>query len=83
MRPVTSKKKTEYNTKEPGRGNNWAKSWVSDRKMVFEPKFIDLWEKSLDLAIKPTAKYTLIFHTTTTEPGYNIYITHKNAEIDA
>ena len=77
------KKKTEYNTKEPGRGDNWAKSWVADRKMVFEPKFIDLWEKTTDMAVKPTAKYTLIFHTTTTEPGYNIYISHKNAEIDA
>ncbi len=77
------KKKAEYNTKEPGRGDNWAKSWVADRKLTFEPKFVDLFEKSTSWNIKPTAKYTLIFHTTTTEPGYNIYITRKNAEIDA
>ena len=33
--------------------------------------------------VKADAKYTIIFHTTTTEPGYNIYVTRKNAEIDA
>jgi hypothetical protein len=77
------KKKAEYNSKEPGRGDSWAKSWISDRKMVFEPKFIDLFEKTSDMTVKATAKYTIIFHTTTTEPGYNIYISKKNAEIDA
>lgn len=77
------KKKTEYNAKESGRGDSWAKSWIADRKMVFEPKFIDLFEKSTNMVVKATAKYTIIFHTTTTEPGYNIYISHKNAEIDA
>ena len=77
------KKKTEYNAKESGRGDSWAKSWIADRKMVFEPKFIDLFEKSTDMVVKATAKYTIIFHTTTTEPGYNIYISKKNAEIDA
>lgn len=77
------KKKGEYNAKEAGRGDSWAKSWIADRKLVFEPKFIDLFEKSTDMVVKATAKYTIIFHTTTTEPGYNIYISKKNAEIDA
>lgn len=77
------KKKKEYNAKEPGRGDTWEKSWIADRKMVFEPKFIDLFEKSTDMVVKATAKYTLIFHTTTTEPGYHIFIDHKNAQIDA
>jgi hypothetical protein len=77
------KKKGEYNEKEAGRGDSWAKSWVNDRKMVFEPKFIDLFEKATDMVVKAGSKYTLIFHTTTTEPGYNIYVTKKNAEIDA
>ncbi len=77
------KKKDEYNAKEAGRGDKWEKSWVADRKMVFEPKFIDLFEKFTNMAVKPGAKYTMIFHTTTTEPGYNIYLVRKNAEIDA
>jgi len=68
--------------KKPGVGTAGQKNWISDRKLVFEPKFIDLFEKSTDMKIKPTAKYTLIFHTTSTEPGYNIVIHRKNAEID-
>jgi hypothetical protein len=78
-----AKKKADYNAKEPGRGDTWAKSWVADRKLVFEPKFIDLFEKETDMTVKAGAKYTMIFHTLTTEPGYNIYIKRKNAEIDA
>jgi hypothetical protein len=79
-----NKKIEEYNKKEPGRGDSWSKSWVSDRKHEFEPKFIDLFEQYSEMTIaKKPAKYTMIFHTTYTEPGYNIYVTRKNAEIDA
>jgi frataxin-like iron-binding protein CyaY len=77
------KKKAEYNTKASGKGDEWAKSWISDRKLVFQPKFIDLFEKSTEMTVKANAKYTIIFHTTTTEPGYNVYVSRKNAEIDA
>lgn len=77
------KKKSEYNAKEPGRGDQWEKSWASDRKKDFEPKFIELFEKTSEMTVKPNSKYTLIFHTTSTEPGYNIYVTRKNAKIDA
>ncbi|MES2774214.1 MAG: hypothetical protein V4722_08520 [Bacteroidota bacterium] len=77
------KKKAEYNAKEPGRGDTWVKDWISDRKREFEPMFIDLFEKTSGMTVSPKAKYTIIFHTTSTEPGYNIYITKKNAEIDA
>ena len=41
-----SKKKEEYNKKEAGRGDNWAKAWVDDRKNRFEPKFNELFAKS-------------------------------------
>lgn len=77
------KKKADYNEKEAGRGDTWAKNWVADRKREFEPKFIELFEKSSGMTVKADAKYTLVFHTTSTEPGYNIYIKRKNAEIDA
>ena len=76
-------KKEEYNKKEPGRGDRWAKSWVSDRKGRFEPKFAELFSENTDMFVTTKAKYTLIFHTTSTEPGYNIAISRKNAEIDA
>jgi len=76
-------KTEEYNKKEPGRGDTWAKSWVTDRGSRFEPKFIELFQESSNMVVKEKSKYTLIFKTTTTEPGYNIVISRKNAEIDA
>jgi hypothetical protein len=75
-------KTVEYNKKEPGHGDRWAKSWVSDRKGRFEPKFAQLFSENSDMAVTTKAKYTLIFHTISTEPGYNIAISRKNAEID-
>lgn len=76
--------KTEsLNKKEAGRGDTWSKAWVSDRKERFEPKFNELFEKSSNMSISKDAKYTLIFKTLTTEPGFNIGITRKNAEINA
>ncbi len=76
------KKTTEYNKKEPGRGDNWAKSWVNDRKDRFEPKFIELFTKVSDMTESKTAKYTLIFKTTSTEPGFNVVVHRKNAQVD-
>ena len=77
------KKKEEYNKKEPGRGDAWAANWVNDRSARFEPKFIELFEENSKMKVSKDAKYTLIFKTTSTEPGYNIVIHRKNAEIDA
>ena len=71
------------NKKEPGRGDTWAKTWVNDRQDRFEPKFNELFEKSSGMSTSKNAKYTLIFKTLTTEPGFNIGITRKNAEINA
>jgi hypothetical protein len=78
-----SAKKDDYNRKEPGRGDNWAKNWVGDRKSRYEPKFLELFEKHSGLTNSPNAKYSLIFKTVFTEPGFNVGIAKKNAEIDA
>jgi hypothetical protein len=75
-------KKEEYNKKEPGHGDRWAKAWVTDREGRFQPKFAQLFSENSDMVVTAKAKYTLIFHTTSTEPGYNIAISRKNAEID-
>ncbi|MCW3093604.1 MAG: hypothetical protein JWP81_4673 [Ferruginibacter sp.] len=77
------KKTEEYNKKEPGRGDNWAKSWVSDRQARFEPKFIELFTKASGMSESKTAKYTIIFKTKFTEPGFNIGIVRKNAKVNA
>ena len=78
------KKKADYNAKEAGKGDEWEKSWVADRKNRFEPQFEELFGKfsGITAGAIPEAKYTLIFKTTFTEPGFNIYVTRKNAEID-
>jgi hypothetical protein len=80
-----AKKTEDYNKKEPGKGDQWAKDWVSDRHHLFEPKFNELFERESEMSVssKHDARYTLIYKTTSMEPGYNIYITRKNAETDA
>ena len=77
-----TKKKEEYNKKEAGKGDTWATRWVDDREEKFEPQFNELFEKTSGMSITPKAKYTLIYKTTFTEPGYNIGVMRKNATID-
>jgi len=80
------RKKGEYNGKEPGSGDRWEKAWVSDRKERFEPRFNELFGKYAEVATSGDSKYTLIFSTTRTEPGYNVgpFIGgHASARIDA
>ena len=78
-----SAKKAEYDKKEAGRGDNWAKAWVADRRNRYEPKFNELFEKHADVAVSAKAKYTVIYKTTYIEPGYNIGISRHNAEVNA
>lgn len=76
-------KTDEYNKKEAGKGDSWAKSWANDKESRFEPKFIELFIRESGMTVSKDAKYTLIFKTTSIEPGYNIGISRKNAQIDA
>jgi hypothetical protein len=77
-------KKAEYNKKEAGKGDKWAEAWVGDRKARFEPQFVELFEKNSAFAAGnyADAKYTMVINTSRTEPGFNIMISRKNAEID-
>jgi hypothetical protein len=84
------KKVEEYNKKEPGKGDQWQKDWVSDREMKFQPRFQDGFNNfcnilAVNFRIDPNAagKYRMVVHTTFTEPGYNIYMTSKSASINA
>ncbi len=83
-------KMADYNKKEPGNGERWHESWIKDRKSRFQPKFELLLNetfaaKKLDLRARPDtdSPYTMIFHTTFTEPGFNVGVARKNAYIDA
>lgn len=75
-------KKAEYNKKEAGKGDTWAASWKNDRESRYEPKFLDLFKINTGMNITPDAKYTMIVKTLSIEPGWNIGISRKNAEID-
>lgn len=75
-------KTDEYNKKEAGRGDNWAKKWKEDQQYRFPADFVNLFTKNANMTTAKDAKYTLIFHTTSIEPGFNIGITRKNAYID-
>ncbi len=82
------KKKGEYNAKEPGKGDTWEMKWYADRKDRFEPRFVGSFS-SAGMSVKQDAEFTIIFNTTTIEPGYNIgglalgwTPTHRNAYID-
>lgn len=85
------KKRAEYNEKykdeDPGKGDRWAESWVGDRVGRFEPMLEELMNKNLEkpgvyVGNEKEAKYTMIIHTTFTEPGFNIYVTKKPAMIN-
>ena len=80
-----SNKKEEYNKKEAGKGDKWADSWVADREKRFAPHFKEQFEKqaSIQIADGNNEKYTMIFHTTHVETGFNIGITRRDAYIDA
>ena len=80
------KKKSEYNEKEPGRGDKWEQAWIDDRQNRFEPKFEELFMKQLEKKNiylgKDQANYRFVFNTDFTEPGYNVGVWRGNAFID-
>ncbi len=75
-------KTEEYNKKEAGKGDSWAASWKNDREARYQPKFIELFTLSSGMSVAKDAKYTMIVKTLSIEPGWNIGISRKNAEID-
>lgn len=79
-----SQKKKELNEKEPDRGDSWEKNWKADRQDRFEPQFRELFSKHSEMSTTgENAKYTLIFKTVHTEPGFNVHVMSKPAYIDA
>jgi len=80
-------KVSEHNKKEAGKGDKWKESWESSREKRYQPKFMELINKSLEkttLKAKEgtTAKYTLIVKTVFTEPGFNVGVMKQPAYVD-
>lgn len=76
-----NKKQTEYNTKEAGKGDKWKKDWIADRTERYQPQFEELFQKHCKVKVDSKAAYTMIVKTFHTEPGFNIAIARKNAEV--
>jgi hypothetical protein len=76
-----SKKTADFNKKEPGKGDEWAKGWKDDRPTMYEPAFTKAFEQYSSLAMTAKARYTLIFKTTFLEPGFNIMMHQEPAQI--
>jgi hypothetical protein len=78
----------EMNKEIAGSGDNWAMSWVNDRTAKFQPVFeTKLNSKLTDEKIvasenNQAAKYTMIIHTTFTEPGWNVGVSRDYAQIN-
>ena len=84
------KKVKEYNDKEAGKGDEWKLDWVNDRTARFQPRFQETFDNmfiftGVDFQCNPdvTGIEKMVFHTTFTEPGYNIYMSSKIASINA
>lgn len=82
-----NEKVEDKNADEPGKGDKWVKQWFADREERFQPKFEELLNDNIEgKAVFGSGlvdtKYTLIFKTTSIEPGYNFFISRKDADID-
>jgi len=86
-----AEKTKEYNEKTPGRGDRWAKLWITEREDSFHPKFEELVNKMLkdkkkNLRISSTAentKYTMVVTLTWLEPGWYAAVMASPAYLDA
>ena len=78
------RKVKEYNEKEAGKGDKWKAAWNNDRKSRYEPHFFEQFNKQsgLNAGSFPDAKYSLVVKVKRIEPGFNIVVMRKFAEID-
>jgi len=80
-----AKKTDEYNKKEAGKGDDWAKKWVSDRETRYQPHFEQGLKEhcpAIDFDENNKSDYKMTIETTFTEPGFNVGVMRKNASIN-
>lgn len=81
------KKVGALNAKKAGRGNYWKSLWYQDRKAHYQPKFIDLFNKVLlnkgvFVSEDAHSDYVMIVNTTFIEPGFDVGVMSKPANIN-
>ncbi len=75
-------KKDEMNSKEAKSGDAWEAKWNDAKRDIYQPKFIEGLNKYGEFTFDAAAKYTLIFKVTFIEPGYQIAISKKAAQVE-
>lgn len=68
-------RKKDLNEKAEGKGDAWEKKWNASRELIWEPKFMELINRTPGMKFKQNdtdAKYTLIVASTWLYPGYNV-----------
>lgn len=80
-------KMAKRDEKEPGTGEEFKKSWFSDREEFYEPRFIETFnDRYKDGAVKvekdSSAEYTMKVHTTMIYPGYNVGVVRHNSKLE-
>jgi hypothetical protein len=78
-----TKRVTEINKKNPGKGDEWANNWVRQRTELFDPAFVRAFTESSAKDTSAPTSYTLIFNTSFIEQGFSTsaILVHKNPEI--
>jgi len=73
---------------EKGTGEDFRKSWFSDRETRYEPKFIESFNKRFEndevkvVKNSASAKYTMTVKTTWIHPGFNVGVMRNPAKIN-
>lgn len=82
-----AKKTKEFNEKEKGKGDRWAKNWEENKQELYKPKFELLMNKYLkESGVKvgaeaEGAKHTIIVETTWMYLGYNVGVSSQPSKI--
>ncbi|HEY5749496.1 MAG TPA: hypothetical protein VIU12_25685 [Chryseolinea sp.] len=75
--------KKRWEEREPGRGSDFIQEWFEDRKLLYEPAFIQSFKQYAKVALPdPQAVYTLIVKTKHTEGGWFGGVIAHPGEID-
>ncbi len=81
-------KMTEIDEKDPGKGEEWRVKWEEQKDSIFAYQFTKLMndrinEKGIVAGTNLTdAPLTMIVHVMSIEPGWNVGVSRRNAEVD-
>ncbi len=78
------KRSAEMNEDEPGKGDNWLKTWESAKKDKYEKRFETLFSKYSDKThlSDNDSDVKMIVKTTFIEPGFNVGVMRKPAKVN-